>query len=108
MELAGRMGYARVLVEVDAQQGLPDKVEVVYRKANNAHTIIKHVSVEYSWKPYLCDQCKVFGHSNLKCKIKIIKSCICRDEKVLNNDKNINNKENKNGFVEIKFRRMVK
>lgn len=47
----GRMGYARVLVEVDAQKGLHDKVEVVYRNANNVQTRIKHVSVEYSWKP---------------------------------------------------------
>lgn len=40
----------------------------------------------------------------MKCKSKINESGICRDEKVLNNEKNVDNKENKNGFVKVKFR----
>ncbi|PWA78146.1 hypothetical protein CTI12_AA218230 [Artemisia annua] len=47
----GRLRYARVLVEMEACKGLPDKIEVVYKDASNNIKKRKTVKVEYPWKP---------------------------------------------------------
>ncbi|OVA18817.1 Zinc knuckle CX2CX4HX4C [Macleaya cordata] len=57
-----RYSFARVCVEVDATDSLPDSVPVVIdgnKKVN--------VAAEYSWKPPRCSSCAVFGHTNEKC-----------------------------------------
>ncbi|PWA50197.1 hypothetical protein CTI12_AA472840 [Artemisia annua] len=63
----GRLGYARVLVEVDAKKGLKDAIEVQYCDKNNKTIATKTVKVEYDWKPPMCSKCQVFGHSDDKC-----------------------------------------
>ncbi|PWA66526.1 RNA-directed DNA polymerase, eukaryota, Reverse transcriptase zinc-binding domain protein [Artemisia annua] len=65
----GRLGYARVLIEVDAKKGIPDHVDIMYCDKMGKQTAIKQVKVEYDWKPPVCDVCKVFGHANDKCKL---------------------------------------
>ncbi|GJT18121.1 RNA-directed DNA polymerase, eukaryota, reverse transcriptase zinc-binding domain protein [Tanacetum coccineum] len=37
----GRTGYARILVEIEANKGLPDKIEVVYKDVMNKKTMTK-------------------------------------------------------------------
>ncbi|PWA84997.1 hypothetical protein CTI12_AA154580 [Artemisia annua] len=63
----GRGGYARVLVEVQAQKELPAKIDVLYK--NNLNEIIgsKIVQVAYSWKPPCCKECGVVGHNDVTC-----------------------------------------
>ncbi|GKD26671.1 RNA-directed DNA polymerase, eukaryota, reverse transcriptase zinc-binding domain protein, partial [Tanacetum coccineum] len=39
----GRPGYARVLVEIDAAKGLPDKIEIAYKDSMNMTIMTKHV-----------------------------------------------------------------
>ncbi|PWA41044.1 hypothetical protein CTI12_AA557170 [Artemisia annua] len=63
----GRLGYAIVLVEVDAKKGLKDAIEVQYCDKNNKTIATKTVKVEYDWKPPMCSKCQVFGHSDDKC-----------------------------------------
>ncbi|PWA80067.1 hypothetical protein CTI12_AA200360 [Artemisia annua] len=66
----GRLGYARVLVEMEACKGLPDSIEVVYKDAENNIKRRKSVKVEYPWKPMICEHCAVFGHSMHNCKVR--------------------------------------
>ncbi|PWA82776.1 Ankyrin repeat-containing protein [Artemisia annua] len=63
----GRLGYARVLVEVDAKKGLKDSIDIQYCDKSNKTIATKTVKVEYDWKPPICSRCQVFGHSNDKC-----------------------------------------
>ncbi|PWA85695.1 zinc knuckle CX2CX4HX4C [Artemisia annua] len=63
----GRASFARVLVEVDASNGLVDSVEVWYRSLNRSMKL----KVEYAWQPPLCSHCCVFGHSIDKCAYKV-------------------------------------
>ncbi|GJV56857.1 RNA-directed DNA polymerase, eukaryota, reverse transcriptase zinc-binding domain protein [Tanacetum coccineum] len=64
---SGNFGYARVLVEINSNKELKEKVEVCYKSKDNKTICSKFVNVEYSWKPPLCSECKVFGHINNTC-----------------------------------------
>ncbi|PWA39527.1 zinc knuckle CX2CX4HX4C [Artemisia annua] len=67
-EGCGRASYARVLVEVDADNGIVDNVEVWYKKLNRSMKL----RVEYAWQPPLCSHCCVFGHSFEKCVVRVV------------------------------------
>lgn len=62
-----RLGYARVLIELDAKKGVQDTIEVHYCDKDKNKVASKFVKVEYDRKPPICDKCKVFGHNNTKC-----------------------------------------
>ncbi|GKB41569.1 RNA-directed DNA polymerase, eukaryota, reverse transcriptase zinc-binding domain protein [Tanacetum coccineum] len=62
----GRLGYARVLVEIEACKGFLDNIEIIYVDKQNSKKNSKWVKFEYSWKPMVCNHCKVFGHSFYK------------------------------------------
>ncbi|KAM0000671.1 putative transcription factor interactor and regulator CCHC(Zn) family [Helianthus debilis subsp. tardiflorus] len=59
----GKLGYARVLVDVKASSSLPCEVEVVY-----PHRTTK-LQVSYQRKPPICSHCVVFGHNLKQCKL---------------------------------------
>ncbi|GJV19456.1 RNA-directed DNA polymerase, eukaryota, reverse transcriptase zinc-binding domain protein [Tanacetum coccineum] len=61
------LGYARVLVEVNAKKGLGDNIDVLYKDKINGEQCVKKVRVECDWKPSVCSLCRVFGHSEKKC-----------------------------------------
>ncbi|PWA78603.1 hypothetical protein CTI12_AA213030 [Artemisia annua] len=63
----GRLGYARVLVEVDAKKEFKDNIVVQYMNALGSIIRTKIVRVEYTWKPPVCKHCGVFGHSFEQC-----------------------------------------
>ncbi|PWA58167.1 hypothetical protein CTI12_AA402600 [Artemisia annua] len=63
----GRIGYARVLVEVDAKRGLADEIEIAYRGSLGINDSRKVVRVGYDWKPPCCSHCGIFGHSTISC-----------------------------------------
>ncbi|GKE41535.1 RNA-directed DNA polymerase, eukaryota, reverse transcriptase zinc-binding domain protein, partial [Tanacetum coccineum] len=56
---SGRLGYARVLVKVDAGKEYLEKIEINYVDAMNKVKLTKWVKVKYSWKPDRCKHCKV-------------------------------------------------
>nr|GEY93572.1 hypothetical protein [Tanacetum cinerariifolium] len=66
----GRIDYARVLVEIDASKGFKDVIKLMYKDKQNNCKGVKKVKVEYSWKPLVCDFCKVFGHVGNGCTNK--------------------------------------
>ncbi|GJU49344.1 putative nucleotidyltransferase, ribonuclease H [Tanacetum coccineum] len=54
----GRASFARVLIEVDAAEGIVNSMEIWYTNLNR----IMKLRVEYAWKPPICSHCCVFGH----------------------------------------------
>ncbi|XP_074293226.1 uncharacterized protein LOC141620191 [Silene latifolia] len=52
-----RLGYARLMVEVQVGQEFPDKMFF-----NDEHGQQQSVMVKYEWKPLLCTLCKGIGH----------------------------------------------
>ncbi|GJT31734.1 RNA-directed DNA polymerase, eukaryota, reverse transcriptase zinc-binding domain protein [Tanacetum coccineum] len=86
----GRLDYARVLVEVNANKGLEYHIDVMYR---NGEQFVKKVRVEYDWKPPMCSYCIVFGHTNSKCPRVVSQSEHVQDKAKDNED--FSNKEKK-------------
>ncbi|GJR50539.1 RNA-directed DNA polymerase, eukaryota, reverse transcriptase zinc-binding domain protein [Tanacetum coccineum] len=70
----GRVGFARVLIDVEAIKGLPEKIKIVYKNRDGLITRKKSVDVNYDWSPPVCSFCKVFGHCE--------KNCVCRPKSV--------------------------
>nr|GEY53662.1 ATPase, F1/V1/A1 complex, alpha/beta subunit, zinc knuckle CX2CX4HX4C [Tanacetum cinerariifolium] len=63
----GRIGFARILMEIDAEKGIKDKIEIIYKSKNISEGTKKFMDVEYSWTPSICSHCKVFGHTENLC-----------------------------------------
>ncbi|PWA72494.1 Myc-type, basic helix-loop-helix (bHLH) domain-containing protein [Artemisia annua] len=110
----GRVGYARVMVEVSAKKCLPDIIEMIYRNKNGGEICRKTVNVVYDWTPPRCSHCCVFGHSDKMCKV-----CESNEEpKDANNTVEVSaEKENKSeegkenvekkndGFEEVRYKK---
>ncbi|XP_074315123.1 uncharacterized protein LOC141651302 [Silene latifolia] len=60
-----RLGYARLLVEVEIGQTFPDKLVFLDEKGQEVSIL-----VEYEWKPSVCRTCRGIGHTNDMCKKK--------------------------------------
>ncbi|GKE28340.1 ATPase, F1/V1/A1 complex, alpha/beta subunit, partial [Tanacetum coccineum] len=65
----GRIGFTRVLVEIDAEKRIKEEIEIMYKSKNVAKETKKIMDVEYSWTPCICSHCKVFGHTHSYCKV---------------------------------------
>ncbi|PWA49031.1 ATPase, F1/V1/A1 complex, alpha/beta subunit, Zinc knuckle CX2CX4HX4C [Artemisia annua] len=110
----GRVGYARVMVEVSAKKCLPDIIEMVYRNKNGGEICRKSVNVEYDWTPPRCSHCCVFGDSDKMCKIcdnsEAQKDESKASEKLSGPESNLEadkgNKGKQNyGFEEVRYKR---
>jgi len=60
-----RLDFARVCVEVEAGDELPDEVQI---KVNGDSVV---VTIEYQWLPSNCSKCRIFGHSTESCTSKL-------------------------------------
>jgi len=58
-----RLAYARVLVEIQINQELKEKVIFENEKGNEVRQ-----PVHFEWKPMKCSSCGMFGHSEDNCK----------------------------------------
>ncbi|XP_074265787.1 uncharacterized protein LOC141588232 [Silene latifolia] len=58
-----RLSQARVMVEFQVDQALPDKVKFLDETGE-----VVEVRVEYEWLPVTCSLCKGMGHVNEKCR----------------------------------------
>ncbi|XP_019261965.1 PREDICTED: uncharacterized protein LOC109239829 [Nicotiana attenuata] len=58
-----RISYARVLIEMDITQPMPDELKLEQKDGK-----IRVQSVEYEWKLVFCQECNKFGHPNGECK----------------------------------------
>nr|GEV77220.1 hypothetical protein [Tanacetum cinerariifolium] len=53
-EGVGRLGFATVLIVVNANKELKDRIEMCYKDKNNVTKGSKFVNVEYGWRPPMC------------------------------------------------------
>ncbi|KAI3958165.1 hypothetical protein MKW98_020807 [Papaver atlanticum] len=60
-----RLDYARVYMKVDANKPLLDSFLISVKGIDYL------LNLEYDWKPLRCTNCFTFGHTELKCKLKI-------------------------------------
>lgn len=58
-----KLQYARVLIEVNLKQKLPDQVQF-----RNEHGEMIDVGIHYEWRPVFCDKCKNIGHLTTECR----------------------------------------
>nr|GEY01880.1 uncharacterized mitochondrial protein AtMg00810-like [Tanacetum cinerariifolium] len=63
-----KASFVKVLIEVDADLGLYDKIEVWYKSLGRSMIL----RVEYPWKPPVCSHCKVFGHGLDRCLNRVL------------------------------------
>ncbi|GJW75105.1 hypothetical protein Tco_0134475 [Tanacetum coccineum] len=66
----GKLDFARVLVEVSADDDLPSLLEIYYPPIGNRPAKVGVLDVKYQWKPPLCTHCKTFEHSTLSCMVR--------------------------------------
>ncbi|GJV44787.1 RNA-directed DNA polymerase, eukaryota, reverse transcriptase zinc-binding domain protein [Tanacetum coccineum] len=96
-----RIGFARVLIDVEAEKRLPDKIEIIYKNRDGMVTAKKSVDVSYDWSPHVCSFCKVFGHHDKNCVIRP-KSVEEFMEMEREEEKK---KQNKEEFEQVRFKR---
>ncbi|KAL8231566.1 hypothetical protein R6Q57_001344 [Mikania cordata] len=54
----GKLGFARILVQVSAANKLPECVEVEYPSSDLEAAKVVKLEVTYQWKPPMCTKCK--------------------------------------------------
>lgn len=59
------LNFARLLIEVDVDSPLPDKVFF-----KNEKGALVEQRIQYDWKPVLCKHCQKYGHSKEECRRK--------------------------------------
>ncbi|PWA84866.1 zinc knuckle CX2CX4HX4C [Artemisia annua] len=103
----GKVGFARVLIEVSAKKELPEMVDVVYRNEAKDEIMRKSVKVIYDWKPTQCNTCCVFDHTTDKCGKNTTKSTSNKTEEVHNsgNETDKNTSADMEGFQEVNYRK---
>jgi hypothetical protein len=57
-----RLGFARVLVEVDVNSEFPKEIELI-----GLDGAVNKVGIEYPWLPIKCKKCHNFGHATHTC-----------------------------------------
>lgn len=58
-----KLQYARVLVEYNMKQKLPDQLQLL-----NEHGEMNDVGIHYEWKLEYCDNCRMVGHVSTDCR----------------------------------------
>ncbi|XP_022014976.1 uncharacterized protein LOC110914495 [Helianthus annuus] len=66
----GRSGYARAIVELDADKDLIENVTVAIPNVEEGGYLKSSIQLEYEWKPPQCKTCKVFGHGMHECPLQ--------------------------------------
>nr|GEW01774.1 hypothetical protein [Tanacetum cinerariifolium] len=74
VEAWGRIGYARALIEVCTYKELKKEVIMAIPNVNDegASHPFEKIRVKYEWKPPLCVDCHVFGHTPEQCPERAI------------------------------------
>ncbi|GJY64261.1 RNA-directed DNA polymerase, eukaryota, reverse transcriptase zinc-binding domain protein, partial [Tanacetum coccineum] len=100
------LGFARVLVEMNAKTDMKDKIELCYINKNNETVGTKFVNVEYVWKPVRCSHCAVFGHDYSKCGFNPdkVKETVMPKSNESNKDKRTDNE----GFIHVRKNNVFK
>jgi hypothetical protein len=57
-----RLGFARVLVEIDVDSDFPKEIEII-----GINGVVVKVGIDYPWLPIKCKKCRSFGHVTHMC-----------------------------------------
>ncbi|XP_063940247.1 uncharacterized protein LOC135149184 [Daucus carota subsp. sativus] len=68
-EGTGRLSFAKLLIEVDANKQLPETLYVHIPSDDFMEPVEVSLRVEYPWRPSWCSHCSMFGHSVHDCLI---------------------------------------
>lgn len=63
----GRNAYARMLVEMSAEKKWKESVEVNTWDFLTNSAVLQKFEIEYAWRPDMCLDCKIYGHSTNNC-----------------------------------------
>ncbi|GJW91613.1 hypothetical protein Tco_0169166 [Tanacetum coccineum] len=74
VEAWGRVGYVKSLIKVYIDNELKHEVTMAIPNVEDAGEthILEKVRIEYEWKPPVCLDCHVFGHSNDQCPKRVL------------------------------------
>ncbi|KAL2894274.1 Receptor-mediated endocytosis protein 6-like protein [Bienertia sinuspersici] len=72
-----KLMFARVMVEVQVNQSLPDVISI----DNELGNVIEN-NLEYEWRPIVCIGCGVVGHVEEKCTTKVKKVWVLKSKRV--------------------------
>ncbi|GJX57386.1 hypothetical protein Tco_0287283 [Tanacetum coccineum] len=122
----GMVRYDRVIIEVSAKKTLANDVEIVYKNTEGMVQCRKNVKVKYDWKPPMCSECGVFGHTSSRCyknvanihtNTKALQENVKGKVNAVNNDQikpNVQKEKNggqtkdsDEGFVEVKRKKNI-
>ncbi|GJW89627.1 trichome birefringence-like protein 3 [Tanacetum coccineum] len=79
----GRMGFARAMIEVSAENELKKEVTMVVPNVDGEGHTKQIMPLEFEWKPPQCCECHVFGHSISSCPKRVV---VNNAEKIVEND----------------------
>ncbi|GJW31758.1 hypothetical protein Tco_0051790 [Tanacetum coccineum] len=102
----GRLGFARALIEVSAEKPIKQEVVMAVPEEDGEGYTKETVRLEYEWKPPICMDCHVFGHSNEQYP-KRVKETPAADTPVDNDGFNTVSKKKKKGKVVEKWQPRV-
>lgn len=99
-DASGRLSFAKLLIEVEANKELPDQLFVVIPNEEGKEPVEVSLRVEYPWRPTWCSHCSIFGHSNRVCSALIKKQA---EEKklVIENNSKPKDDEQEEGFIVV-------
>nr|GEU79025.1 hypothetical protein [Tanacetum cinerariifolium] len=94
-----RIGFACALIEVSAEADLKHEVIMTVPYEDGTGCTKDRIKVEYEWKPPLCLDCHVFGHSPVQCPKRVVDAPITVEATDANNDgfTNMTNKKRNKG-----------
>ncbi|XP_024962394.1 uncharacterized protein LOC112502655 [Cynara cardunculus var. scolymus] len=64
---SGRVGFARILIEVSADKAIADEVIALVPSLDGTEEKEVIIRAMYNWKPARCKHCNIFGHSFIDC-----------------------------------------
>lgn len=73
-----RLAFARICVEIDVSDNIPEVIEVEMKNGN-----IVYVYTKVSWLPQKYWKCKIFGHSDKSCVKKEVGKWVPKDPKYI-------------------------
>ncbi|GKC42863.1 hypothetical protein Tco_1060585, partial [Tanacetum coccineum] len=79
----GRMGFARAMIEVSAENELKKEVTMAVPNVDGEGHTKQIMPLEFEWKPPQCCECHVFGHSISSCPKRVV---VNNAEKIVEND----------------------
>nr|GEW18093.1 hypothetical protein [Tanacetum cinerariifolium] len=104
----GKTDFDRVLVEIEANKKLGDKIEIEYIEKNESVKGTKEIEVMYDWKRDACPHCCVFGHSWDTCmKRPRTEEEVKANAEAVQREKEKNMATQKEGFTEVQNRRKL-